>query len=168
MRNSLKRKIWLAGASGAVALAMTAAADAATTTSTFTAQIVIQANCVINSTNTLDFGTSGVITANIDAQADISVQCTNTTAYDVGLDAGNGASGTIATRTMENGAAAVNYQMYSDAGRTTNWGNTVGTDTVSGVGTGAAVTHTVYGRVPPQATPAPGTYTDTVTVTVTF
>jgi spore coat protein U-like protein len=29
-------------------------------------------------------------------------------------------------------------------------------------------TVTVYGRVPPQDTPGPGAYTDTVTATVTF
>ncbi|WP_163468383.1 spore coat protein U domain-containing protein, partial [Klebsiella michiganensis] len=28
--------------------------------------------------------------------------------------------------------------------------------------------YTVYGRVPVQTTPAPGTYTDTITVTVTY
>ncbi|MCE3520182.1 spore coat protein U domain-containing protein, partial [Escherichia coli] len=35
-------------------------------------------------------------------------------------------------------------------------------------GSGAAQPYTVYGRVPVQTTPAPGTYTDTITVTVTY
>ena len=83
-----------------------------------------------------------------------------------GLDAGS--NGTVATRKMVNGAAGVNYMMYSDSGRATNWGETVGTDTVSATGNGAAQTHTIYGRVPAQTTPAANTYTDTVTVTVTF
>jgi spore coat protein U-like protein len=48
------------------------------------------------------------------------------------------------------------------------WGITIGTDTVSATGNGAAQTHTVYGRVPAQTTPAPATYSDTVTVTVTY
>jgi spore coat protein U-like protein len=40
---------------------------------------------------------------------------------------------------------------------------------VSGTGTGAAAPYTVYGQVPPQATPSPAAnYTDTVTITVTF
>ncbi len=43
-----------------------------------------------------------------------------------------------------------------------------GTVTVSGTGTGSAQNQTGYGRVPPQATPAAGTYTDTITATVTF
>jgi spore coat protein U-like protein len=38
-----------------------------------------------------------------------------------------------------------------------------------GTGTGATQPAvTVYGRVPPQTTPAIGTYTDTVVVTVTY
>jgi spore coat protein U-like protein len=42
------------------------------------------------------------------------------------------------------------------------------TDTVAGVGNGAAQPYTVYGRVLPQVTPAPGAYSDTITITVTF
>ena len=48
------------------------------------------------------------------------------------------------------------------------WGNTVGTDTVSATGSGASQAYTVYGRVPMQTTPAAATYTDTITVTVTY
>jgi spore coat protein U-like protein len=69
---------------------------------------------------------------------------------------------------MKVGTEVINYSLYSDSGRTTNWGNTVGTDTVAATGNGSAQAYTVYGRIPPQTTPAPGTYTDTITVTVTY
>ena len=59
---------------------------------------------------------------------------------------------------MKAGSALVNYSLFSNSGRTTNWGNTVGTDTVSGTGIGSAQSLTVYGRIPPQTTPSPGTY----------
>jgi spore coat protein U-like protein len=59
-------------------------------------------------------------------------------------------------------------QWYTDSGRTIVWGNTVGTDTVSATGNGASQSYTVFGRVPAQTTPAPATYTDTITVTVTY
>ena len=49
-----------------------------------------------------------------------------------------------------------------------NWGNTVGTDTVSGTGNGNAQTLNVYGQIGSQTTPQPGAYADTVNVTVTF
>ncbi|WP_409528142.1 spore coat protein U domain-containing protein [Rhizobium sp.] len=39
---------------------------------------------------------------------------------------------------------------------------------VTGTGTGSPQTLTVYGRVPAQNTPAPGTYSDTVVVTVSY
>ena len=48
------------------------------------------------------------------------------------------------------------------------WGNTVGTNTIAGTGSGGSQSYTVYGRVPPQTTPAAATYTDTITVTVTY
>ena len=69
---------------------------------------------------------------------------------------------------MTSGGATINYSLYNNSGRTTNWGNTIGTDTVSSTGTGASQSFTVYGRVPAQTTPAPATYSDTITVTVTY
>ena len=140
----------------------------ATTTTTFTVQITITASCTINSASTLNFGSQGVLTANVDQTSTIQVQCTNTTPYNIGLNAGTASGATVTTRKMTNGGATVNYFLYSNSGRTTNWGNTVGTDTVSSAGTGASQSFTVYGRVPTQTTPTPATYTDTITVTVTY
>jgi spore coat protein U domain-containing protein, fimbrial subunit CupE1/2/3/6 len=147
---------------------LASACFAATTTSTFTVQITITASCAITSSPTLNFGATGVISANIDQTSTLQIQCTNTTPYNIGLNAGTSGGATVTTRKMTNGGATVSYSLFSDAGRTTNWGNTVGTDTVASTGTGVAQSFTVFGRVPAQSTPAPGTYTDTITVTVTF
>jgi len=156
---------------GAAAMlaALSAAAQAATATSSFQVRITIQAQCLAATTTDLDFGSSGFLTSNIDAQSSIQVQCTNTTPYNVGFDKGvNGAS--VTARKMKGGPSneLISYSIYSNAGRTTNWGNTVGTDTVAGTGNGSAQTIQVYGRVPAQSTPTPGSYTDTITVTVTY
>ncbi len=162
-------RLRLMGALAAACLLLSASGSfATTTTSTFTVQITLAATCVINSTSTLDFGSQGVLTANVDQTSTIQVQCSNTTPYNIGLDAGIGTGATVAVRKMTSGGATVNYSLYSDTGRTTVWGNTIGTNTVAATGTGAAQSYTVYGRVPAQTTPAPGTYTDTVTVTVTY
>jgi spore coat protein U-like protein len=142
--------------------------SAATSTSTFSVQMTITATCTVNSAATLNFGTQGVLSTNVDQTSTVQVTCTNTTPYNVGLDAGTGTGATVATRKMTSGANTVNYTLYSNAGRTTVWGNTVGTDTVAATGNGSAQSYTVYGRVPTQAAPAPGTYTDTITVTVTY
>jgi spore coat protein U-like protein len=143
-------------------------AEAASTSSTFTVQVTLTASCIINSTTTLDFGSQGVLSANVDQTSSVQVQCTNTTPYNIGLDAGTGSGATIAVRKMTSGGNTVNYSLYSDSARTTAWGNTVGTDTVSANGSGAAQSYTIYGRVPAQTTPAPATYTDTITMTVTY
>jgi spore coat protein U-like protein len=144
-------------------------ANAGTATTTFGVKLTIQSQCKIVSASELDFGTSGVIDANIDQSNSLSVRCTKSTPYDIGLNAGaNG--GTVAARLMKGGPAndTIQYSLYTTAGRTVVWGNTVGTDTVSGTGTGAVQSYTVFGRVPDQTTPAAGNYTDTITVTVTY
>jgi spore coat protein U-like protein len=141
---------------------------AATATTTMTVQMTIAATCLINSASTLNFGTQGVLSTNVDQTSTLQVTCTNTTPYNIGLNAGTGTGATVAARKMTSGANTVNYTLYSNSGRTTVWGNTVGTDTVAATGNGAAQSYTVYGRVPPQAAPPPGTYTDTITVTVTY
>ena len=149
-------------------LQLVSASHATTTTSTFTVQATIIASCTINSASTLNFGSIGVLTAAVNQTSTLQVQCTNTTPYNISLDPGTGTGATVAVRKMTSGANTVNYSLYSDSGRATVWGNTVGTDTVAATGSGASQSYTVYGRVTAQTTPAPGTYSDTVTVTVTY
>jgi len=143
-------------------------AYAATATSTFTVSATIVAECLINSATNMAFGSQGVLIANVDLTSTIVVQCTNTTTYDIGLDAGTGTGASVATRKMTGGGATINYRLYSDPGRSTVWGNTVSTDTVNATGNGAAQSYTVYGRIPAQTTPAPAAYSDTITITVTY
>jgi len=153
----------------AAALSMIAApAFAATATGSFNSQLIITDECKVQSTTNLDFGSDGVLDTNIDATSSFDVQCTTGTAYTLSLDGGNGASGTTTTRTMENGGSAVNYTLWKDAGRSQNWGDTGGEIMTSLTGDGALQSYTVYGRVPAQTTPAAATYTDTVTITVTY
>ncbi|AYG68857.1 MULTISPECIES: spore coat U domain-containing protein [unclassified Rhizobium] len=154
------------------AITMIAAAPstmAATATANMTVRITIQAQCLIQSANDLDFGTNGVIAANIDQATTIGVQCTSGQSYNIGLSAGAGSGATTAVRVMTGpSSATINYGIYRDAARTQTWGITIGTDTVTGTGNGAVQNVNVYGRVPPQTTPAAGVYTDTVAVTVTY
>ncbi|OAE36302.1 MULTISPECIES: spore coat U domain-containing protein [Agrobacterium] len=152
------------------ALVFTPAASLAqVATTNFNVQITIQAACQINSAGNLDFGTSGVIAAPIDATSNIVVQCTASTPFSLGLSAGAGTGATVANRLMTSPAGGtITYSLYTTAAHTTVWGNTVGTDRQTGTGTGAPQTFTVYGRVPAQTTPAVGVYTDTVTATLNY
>lgn len=124
-------------------------------------------SCSVSAT-TLDFGNRGVLDANVDSTNQISVTCSSAVPYTVSLNGGNAGATDPALRKMSFGAAQVTYGIYRDAGRTQPWGNTVGTNTAAGTGTGSAQVLTGYGRVPPQTTPAPATYTDSVVVTVTY
>jgi spore coat protein U-like protein len=142
--------------------------EAATATGSFNVQVTIAATCVVTSATSLNFGSQGVLSAAVNQTSTITVTCTNTTPYNIGLNQGvNGSS--VTTRQMKSGGGAlINYSLYSNAGMTKNWGNTVGTDRVAGTGNGSGQVYTVYGQIPAQTTPAPGTYTDTITVTVTY
>jgi spore coat protein U-like protein len=166
--------IKFAGAIALAAFGMAGLAHAATVTNTMPVKITIQNACNVSTTapTTLDFGTQGPLTANIDNTATITVTCTNLAPYSVGLDAGLNGGTNINARKMNNGAATVSYQLYSDNSRTLVWGNSTppaGSGTaVAGIGNGTAQPLTVYGRVPAQTTPAAGVYNDTVTVSVNY
>jgi spore coat protein U-like protein len=143
-------------------------AEATTATSTMAISLTIAAACTVVG-GTAAFGSAGVLATAIPTTGALTVTCTNTTPYTVGLDQGaNGAS--VTTRKMKSPttAAFVSYSLTQDVGHATNWGNTAGS-WVSGTGNGAAQPITVYAVVPSQTTPAPAAdYADTVTITVTY
>jgi spore coat protein U-like protein len=136
----------------------------------FDVTMKIIADCTI-AANPLDFGQSqGVLDTAVSVNTTLNVTCTNTTPYNVGLNAGNGTGSTTSARLMSGTGAntsTVNFNLNMTAGGG-NWGNTQGTDTKSGVGSGVVQNLTVYGVVPAQATPQPDTYKSTITATVYF
>lgn len=141
-------------------------AEASTATSTFTVSATVPATCTVAATN-LAFGSYTGTLSN--ATSTITATCTNSTSYNVGLNAGTVTGATVSTRAMTGpSGATLSYGLFQDSGHTTNWGDTVGTDTESGTGTGAAQNLTVYGQIPAGQFPTPGSYTDTITVTVTY
>lgn len=132
----------------------------------FTVSATNVGSCSVAST-ALDFGATTILNGNVDTTANVFVACTQGIPYALGL--GNGNNGNAPTaRAMSNGTAAVRYGIYKNPARTMPWGANQGTDTVQGTGSGTIQNHTAYGRVPAQSTPVPGTYRDTVVVTVTY
>ena len=141
-------------------------AEAATATTTFAVTATVQATCLVSAT-ALAFGTYTGAVAN--STSTVSVTCTNTTPYNVGLSAGLATGATVTTRKMTGPASAVlGYAMYSDSAHSVNWGQTIGTDTVAGTGNGSAQAITVYGQTVAAQYVAPGAYADTITATVTY
>lgn len=151
----------------------TGGATAVSSGSTWTATIPANANV---SATTLNFGSTSTLSSNVDSTATISVQATNTTPYSIGLGNGTNASGSQRRARLGATANFINYNLFTDSGRSQAWSTSTSTTSctggagtcVLGTGTGASQNTTVYGRVPSQSVPAAGTFTDTVVVTVTF
>src|SRR5690349_20093033 len=122
----------------AVATAMLSAAmlsQAATTNTNFNVSSTVNAICIIDSASSLTFSSydpSQAVAQN--SSSSITVRCTNTTPFNIGLSAGGGQGATTTTRVMTSGSNTLNYTLYQDQAESKVWGNTVGTDTVAGSG----------------------------------
>lgn len=162
------RKIALAIA--AVGAASAAPALAGTATNNMPVSVNVLNSCTVSATPMAFGSPTSIGGVDIDTTSTVSMTCTNGANYDVALDAGLNASGT--QRRMSNGAttpAYVNYGIFKDAARTTTWGSAVGATQSGNAGTSGLVSLTAYGRIPSTAASVgAGSYTDTVTVTVTF
>ena len=154
-------------------LLLPALAQASTTGNTFQVQATVISSCTVAGTS-LNFGSSidALATATpLDASSTLSVVCTNTTPYTVALNAGSNAGGAsnFGARTMKSGSNTLGYQLYLDSGRSSVWGDgTASSSTSGGTGTGSTQSLTIYGRLPSLVNVVPGSYTDTVTVTVSY
>lgn len=155
----------------AVAAVLASPAFAATATNTMPVSVDVINSCTVAATPMAFGAPTAIGGANIDTTSTITLACTNGATYDVALDNGlNSASG---QRYMSNGAATptkIPYNVYKDAARSQAWGSTTGTNTAAGTaGVSGLVSLVAYGRIPASATSVgAGSYTDTVTVTVTF
>jgi spore coat protein U-like protein len=139
-------------------------ASAATATGTITVTASVAKQCSLGSP-TLAFGAYDPTAGNLDVSTALSVNCTKTTPFTIGL--GNGANFTSPNRFMKDATSGdtLRYELYSDAARTTVWNSVT---TVAGTG-GTNTSETVFGRVftGQFVTPA-AAYTDTVVATITF
>jgi len=150
------------------ALSIPLMVSAATTTASIQIQATVISDCSIHSAYGVNFGEIAVTANGTDAQGVINMACTKGTAYTIALNAGTGTGSTIENRRLSSGSETVGYQLYRDSARSLVWGETPGTDTLGQTATGGIEQHPVYGRMPGQLLPAPGTYQSTVTVTITY
>jgi spore coat protein U-like protein len=165
---SLVKSSLLALATGAISIA-----HAATDSTTFQVKLTISETCDIHTVaaTDVDFGTQARQSAavNISRTGSLTVNCSPSTPYSIGLDGGSNGSATPAPgeRKMKSAAAVfVPYDLYQDAALTQFWGNASGT-WISGTGTGANQVYSVYGQIKNLNFQA-GTYVDTVKATVTY
>jgi spore coat protein U-like protein len=140
---------------------------APTTSSSFTVTATVVSNCNVSAA-TLNFGSAGVLTAATDATTTLTAQCTNSLPYTVSLNGGNSSATDPTQRKMSKSAETITYGLYRDLAHTLPWGSTAGTNTAAGTGSGLQQSFTIYGHVPVQTTPSPGTFSDTIVATVTY
>ncbi len=142
-------------------LACFSTAWAATTTDTFSVTATVTATCTVTADD-LSFG--NYAGNQLDAESHITATCTNTTAYHIALSDGANPDGT--QRRMANGTNYLEYELYSDSGRSSRWGGDP--DWVAGTGDGNPQEYHVYGRIPANQNPPALLYTDTITVTLSY
>jgi spore coat protein U-like protein len=147
--------------------------NSATTTTTFAVTSTLLATCSATATP-LAFSAytpGGGAVAN---NSTINVKCTKNTPFTVALNGGSTAGGTVAQRLMAFGANTLQYNLYTSGAFTTVFGDGSGaskTEAGTGAGIATASAFTVFGQLPDNATnqaAVPGSYTDTITVTVTY
>ena len=163
------RRIAFIAAAAFVCAGSTAALAA--TTQTFTVQATVSETCAITAGtggSLLNFGAYDPTASASTTSANVlSVTCTNggTTAQ-VALNNGlNATTGATPERQMMNATHPLTYKLFYDAQMQHEWNATSGPTIVQD---GNAHDLTVYGAIDPAQAVFVGTYSDTVTATVTF
>ena len=144
--------------------------SAATATANLTVSATVTNNCTL-STAALAFGSYDPVAANASSSLDgtgrVTVACTKGATATIGLGTGSNASGS-SRRMSDGGSNYLNYELYSDSGRSTVWNSSSGTLSPAAAPSKVARDFTVYGRISSNQDVPAGTYGDTVVATVNF
>lgn len=147
-RKAIRAGMWVLGGVAALATAPVAAAT-----------------CGLN-TQGVNFGSYDFQSSqNLDSVGHITVTCDVSTSYTIALSPG--LTGTFASRIMQSGAHQLAYNLYNDPAHASVWGDGTGNSVTVGA-TGTNADYAVYGSVPAGQNPYIGSYSDVVTVTVSF
>lgn len=157
---------------GAIGLCITR--DTGFTISTLTVNFKVANDCIIGAP-AIDFGSAPLTGSFNPVTRTITIRCSKGAAYNVGIDNGTHPSGSI--RRLSDGTGFIAYDLFYPAGSTSRWGSAGAERRSSSVATSNAglyngatsQTYTYTARITAgQATPAAGTYTDTLTIDVQF
>lgn len=129
--------------------------------------------CSVVSVSGVSFGTYDVLSVSpVDTAGTLTFNCTSVLGSDnIVVDISAGGSSSFAARELVAGSDVLEYNLYTNAGRSTVWGD--GSSGTSHYGpanppNGTNFSLTVYGRVPAQQDVPAGSYTDTVVVTIQY
>jgi spore coat protein U-like protein len=110
-------------------------------------------------------------TSALEANGTITITCTGVLFDTATVSLSPGMSGTYTTRSLTSSTSILNYNLYTSSADSAVWGNGSGSSsTVQALiwFFAPTATLTVYGAVASGQDPAPGTYTDTIMVTVSY
>jgi spore coat protein U domain-containing protein, fimbrial subunit CupE1/2/3/6 len=129
------------------------------------------AACTISATG-VNFGNYDVYTTSPDdSTATITYRCGNSDNH-ITVTLSRGSSGTFSPRRMTKaGGEQLAYNVYTDATRTTIWGDGTGGTSIYSLNNppnGLDVVLTVYGQIPASQDVSVGSYTDTLVATINF
>ena len=143
---------------GAIVLLAGGTAWAATDTDTLNVTATVLSSAQITAVGDIAFGNYDPSDATpLDAAGSVSVRATTGLGYAIYIGS---------DRSMTFGAYTLNYELYSDAGRTSAWGSDLaGAETYTSTGN-AEETYSIYGRVAALQDVGPNSYSDTVTITL--
>ncbi|MDD9937443.1 MAG: spore coat U domain-containing protein [Myxococcales bacterium] len=106
----------------------------------------------------------------LDFAGTITLDCVAGTSARLSLDDGQnpaaGSTDAAPLRRMSDGSEHIDYNLYSDAARTSVWGTGAAGEPAPVNTFPSALS--IYGRVPPGQATSPGNYTDTVLLTASF
>ena len=137
-----------------------------TATSTIAVTLIVTNDCAIDTAPDVDFGSASLPVDFSDVSSSLGVRCTSNASYTVNLTSSNATSGNWRqmSATTTSGTSYLQYQLQRSDG-------TVWTDTaaLSSVGTGSTQTLSYTAVINPDQSNQPaGSYSDTITVTVTY
>jgi len=150
-------------------------AHAGSTTTTFTVTATVSATCSATAT-TLAFPAYTPGAGAVTGTSTITLKCTSGAQPTVALNAGSTTGDAYTQRLMASGANTLQYNLYTTNTYGNVWGDGSGsTKTVQvstpSAGLGSPQTLTVYGQLLDSAfnkNVVPGSYSDTITATITY
>lgn len=126
--------------------------------------------CTFSSSPTLAFGVYSPASASTVQNSTVAVTCTNTSGYSIASDIGTGSGASYTNRKLTAAGSTLNYNLYLGTNQTQVWGDgTSSTQPLTGTGNGLSQVIEFNGQIPSgQTSVMAGSFTDTVTMTVTF
>ncbi len=128
--------------------------------------------CSIEGVTSVSFSDYNVFeTSPKDGQGSVTYSCRGVGQRTVSIDLSSGFSGLFNPRRMTSSRGVLPYNLFLDPACTTIWGDGTGGSSRYGPlspPNNTAVVVLIYGRIPPRQDVAPGSYADSVILTLNF